>query len=160
MEKKRPMGIWVLVILLAFLILLNWIPNRIVLESLPDTFSNYQLIKEHNPSFLLNHIIFEIFKIFRLLITSIIFLLGIVFIVRLNNWARLLIIYSCLVLVISVIHSFFVGFPRTDFVIEKLYEIIQQNPVDAHIKSSVLFLLLYACPIIYLLCPKVKEQFK
>jgi len=162
MEKKRSIGIWGLSVYLLLLIVFNWIPNMITLRALPQTPSRITAMIEaaHSPSWVALNISFLIIMGVHLLITSVIFLAGSIFILQLKNWARLTIIYCCVVLLAIVVYLFIVGFPSTDFAIQKLYSIIQQDPVSYHINSSLFNFLIYVLPVLYLTRPKVKEQFK
>jgi len=176
MEKKRD---WVLILLACYfflLILMNLWPSIYQFKNYPKFFTNlikYDSFYGSHPGFFIRMISVMILALLKTIVSIFGLLIGFIFVLRYRNWARRLVIYSCLfMLCTTAMHA-----NDTYGIYNALaHNLMFRAAVSSEFSGifhffenelSILFFfemfagqfLSYLLPIFYLTRPKVKENF-
>ena len=177
MEKKSSVGLIILVVYLFLLIASQWPISIGTLKRLPATlnyaFNHYEFITQH--SFLKKSLITIPLDWLRAILIVFLMPVGALFILKRENWARQIIFYGCLFLLLHIIGGFVTTYPDmvsrqmqkhlpsvqlANKLVENYIGINMNKDFEVMFIQSVLIsVLCFLLPIYYLNRPKIKSQF-
>lgn len=171
---KRSRSLIFIGIFVFFLFLAHLWTNLFLFKSLPKTFFYFA----HNQETVLKHpyfiqmILGIILDLIKATLSSIGLLLGAIFLIRSKNWARLLVIYSCsmllAILIFQSVKSYieiYVHLNGNACLLEMMRKYVDIDPQFflsnkwPYIQTVLVQMLCYLLPIYFLTLPKIKKQF-
>ncbi len=173
-NMKKSCSLIFIGIFIFFLFLAHLWTNLFLFKSLPKTlfyFAHNQETVSKHPYFI-QMILGIILDLIKAALSSVGLLLGAIFIIRSKNWARLLVIYSCSILLVILIFQFVKSYIEIyvhlngnaclQEMIRKYVDIDSQIFLSnkwPYIQTVLVQMLCYLLPIYFLTLPKIKRQF-